>query len=241
LENVLTSDLSKRLMPLLEDLPLELKLAAGSKFYRLDGIDACGIFEEMLDSGSHPDALCGLMCIAEARERGRPPITPALGERAAQEIEKRNLQGGTPVEDLMEKVLTLKGVPIFAHLQFKELLAIASISSAETFHAGDTIVEQGERGYTMYVITSGMVRIVSHGGKEEVLLAELGTNDYFGEMALFDDSPRSAAAIADGEVRTLTIHKREFLDMLREYPGVAIMMCEEFCRRLRGTIEKVGS
>ncbi|MEJ2744080.1 MAG: HEAT repeat domain-containing protein, partial [bacterium] len=154
LENVLTSDLSKRLMPLLEDLPLELKLAAGSKFYRLDGIDACGIFEEMLDSGSHPDALCGLMCIAEARERGRPPITPALGERAAQEIEKRNLQGGTPVEDLMEKVLTLKGVPIFAHLQFKELLAIASISSAETFHAGDTIVEQGERGYTMYVITS---------------------------------------------------------------------------------------
>jgi HEAT repeat protein len=241
LENVLTTDLSRRLMPLLEDLPLELKLAAGARFYRLDGIDACGIFEEMLDSGSHPEALCGLMCIAEAREHGRPPITPVLGDRAAREIEKRNSQGGTPVEDLMEKVLTLKGVPIFAHLQFKELLAIASISSAESFHDGDAIVKQGERGYTMYVITSGKVRIVSNAGREEVLLAELGANDYFGEMALFDDSPRSATAIAKGDVRALTIHKREFRDMLREYPGVAIMMCEEFCRRLRGTIEKVGN
>jgi HEAT repeat protein len=236
LENVLTTDLARRLMPLLEDLPLDLKLAAGSKFYRLDGIDACGIFEEMLDSGSPPDTLCGLMCIVEARERGRPPISPALGDRAAREIEKRNLQGGTPVEDLMEKVLTLKDVPIFSYLQFKELLAIASISNAEIFHAGDTIVKQGERGYTMYIITSGSVRIV----KEEVPLAELGVNDYFGEMALFDDSPRSATAIAEGDVRVLAIHKREFRDMLREYPGVAIMMCEEFCRRLRGAIEKVG-
>ena len=240
LENVLTADLARRLLPLLEDLPLELKLAAGSRYYRLEEIDLCRILEEMLNSGSGPDALCGLMCIVEARERGRPPIPPRLEERAARELEKRDIQGGTFVEDLMEKVLTLKGVPIFSHLQFKELLAIASISKEETFYDGDTIISQGERGYTMYIITSGRVRIVSRAGKEEIPLASLSTNDYFGEMALFDDSPRSATAIAGGEVRVLTIHKREFRDMLREYPGVAIMMCEEFCRRLRVTIEKVS-
>ena len=240
LENVLTADLARRLLPLLEDLPLELKLAAGSRYYRLDETDLCGILEEMLNSASGPDALCGLMCIVEARERGKPPITAGLEDRAAREREKRDIQGGTFVEDLMEKVLTLKSVPIFSHLQFKELLAIASISKDETFYDGDTIISQGERGYTMYIITSGRVRIVSRAEKDEVPLASLSTNDYFGEMALFDDSPRSATAIAEGEVRLLTIHKREFRDMLREYPGVAIMMCEEFCRRLRHTIEKVS-
>lgn len=173
---------------------------------------------------------------------GKPPVGAELRGRAEARIAALNIQGGKAVEDLMEKVLTLKGVPIFAHLQFKELLAIASISREEAFDPGDVIIRQGERGYTMYLIISGRVRILSRaeGDTEEVQLAALKENDYFGEMALFDDSPRSATAVAEGRVTALKIDKREFRDMLREYPGVSIMMCEEFCRRLRRTIEKVS-
>lgn len=144
------------------------------------------------------------------------------------------------MEDLMQKVLTLKRVPIFAHLHFKELLAVASISTVQSFRAGGAIVTQGERGHSMFVITEGKVRIVSLAEGEEVPLAMLGAGDYLGEMALFDDSPRSASAVAETDVEALMIEKREFRDILREYPGVSIMMCEEFCRRLRRTIEKVS-
>jgi hypothetical protein len=240
LESILAPDLARSLLPLLEDLPLELKLHAGARYCRCEEKDICIVLEDMLRSASNADTLCGLMCVQEARERGRPPLTAALLMRAQGEEKRLGLEGGTTVEDLMEKVLTLKGVPIFSHLQFKELLAIASISRAETFYKGDTIVKQGERGYTMYIITSGAVRILSRSEGREVTLATLGENDYFGEMALFDDSPRSATAVAESEVRALTINKREFRDMLREYPAVSIMMCEEFCRRLRRTIEKVS-
>jgi CRP-like cAMP-binding protein len=90
----------------------------------------------------------------------------------------------------------------------------------------------------MYIITSGRVRIVSKTGGDEVHLATLKGSDYYGEMALFDESPRSATAVADGEVGLLRVDKREFSDMLREYPGISIVMCGEFCRRLRQTIKK---
>lgn len=242
LENVLTPEIARKLLPLLEDLPLDLKLASGAKYYRLAASTLGGALGDMLDSPHGADALCGLMCIGEACRRGKPPVGEELRGRAEARIAALNIQGGKAVEDLMEKVLTLKGVPIFAHLQFKELLAIASISREETFDPGDVIIRQGERGYTMYLITSGRVRILSRaeGDTEEVQLAALRENDFFGEMALFDDSPRSATAVAEERVTALKIEKREFRDMLREYPGVSIMMCEEFCRRLRRTIEKVS-
>ncbi|MCC6449479.1 MAG: cyclic nucleotide-binding domain-containing protein [Candidatus Aureabacteria bacterium] len=242
LENALTPEIARKLLPLLEDLPIDLKLAAGERHYRLGAATIGGILGEMLGSPHGADALCGLMCVGEACRRGRPPAATALRETAERRIAALKIQGGKAVEDLMEKVLTLKGVPIFAHLQFKELLAIASIAREETFDPGDRIIRQGERGHAMYLIVSGKVRILSHaeGDAQEVQLAALGENDYFGEMALFDDSPRSATAVADGPVTALKIEKREFRDMLREYPGVSIMICEEFCRRLRRTIGKVG-
>jgi hypothetical protein len=239
LENVLSPDLARRLLPLVEDLPLELKLRAGERCFDLPRPDLAGMLMAMLDSPDKAEVWCGLLCAGDARARN-VPLPAELLARAAEREKALGVEGGTTVEDLMEKVLTLKGVPIFSHLQFKELLAIASISRTESFLQGDVIIRQGERGYTMYIITAGKVRIVSQSGAAEAPLALLGESDYFGEMALFDDSPRSATAIAQGEVRTLTINKREFMDMLREYPAVAIMMCEEFCRRLRRTIEKVG-
>jgi HEAT repeat protein len=242
LENVLTPEIARKLLPLLEDLPLDLKLAAGGRHYRLAAASLGEALGEMVDSPHAADALCGLMCVGEACRRGKPPLAEDLRGRAEARIASLKIQGGKAVEDLMEKVLTLKGVPIFAHLQFKELLAIASISRDVSFEPGDAIIRQGERGYTMYIIVSGRVRIVSRadGDRLDVQLAALKENDYFGEMALFDDSPRSATAVAEGPVAALRIEKREFRDMLREYPGVSIMICEEFCRRLRRTIEKVG-
>ncbi len=238
LEEVLTPHLARRLLPLLEDLPLGLKLIARSHYYKAEGADLYSILETMLDSKSSADVMCALMCIQEAMERGDPPIHRALRERAAELENRFRIKGGKKVEDLMKKVLTLKGAPIFSHLQFKELLAIASLARQESFHRDDTIVEQGERGHSMYIITSGRVRIVSKTGGDEVHLATLKESDYFGEMALFDESPRSATAIADGEVGVLRVDKREFSDMLREYPGISIVMCGEFCRRLRRTIKK---
>jgi hypothetical protein len=240
LETMLTRDLSRSLMPLLEDSPIELKLEAGRRCYRIRVPELQAVFRELLGSPRNAEVVCCLMCLKESCNWGKLPISGLLLEKAQQKEKSMHIRGGTTVEELMERVLTLRGIPIFTHLNFKELLAVGSICQEERFYAGDAIIKEGERGYTMYVITSGRVRIVSRSGGEEVQLALLKEGDYFGEMALFDDSPRSATAVAEGDVRLLRINKREFRDMLREYPGVSIMMCEEFCRRLRRTIERVN-
>lgn len=78
------------------------------------------------------------------------------------------------------------------------------------FSDGEDIVKQGEAGDTMYVIRSGKVRIYRDADGAETTLATLAQGDFFGELALFDDKPRSASAQCVGDVEVRAITKSEF-------------------------------
>lgn len=98
---------------------------------------------------------------------------------------------------------------------------------------GEVIVRQGETGNCMYVIQSGQVEVLEEVEGKSVRLAVLGEKDFFGEMAIFDHSIRSATVRALGEVRLLTVDKKTLLRRIQEDPALAFRMMQHLCDRLR--------
>lgn len=141
---------------------------------------------------------------------------------------------------LSEKILLLRRMEIFEGLAVAELAAVAAVCQDHEVASGESIITEGAVGETMYLIVKGKV-VVSQLGEDgcAMELATLGEGDYVGEMALFDNAPRSATVAADGPVQLLVLYKREFDETVREYPQVALQMCKELSRRLRKLHEKI--
>lgn len=91
-----------------------------------------------------------------------------------------------------------------------------------TFNAGDVIFKEGDAADCMYKISYGTVDIVlNYGKKNQKVLTTLQMDQFFGEMALIDDAPRSATAIAKGEGTSVTAYPKEYLsEMIREQTPV---------------------
>jgi CRP-like cAMP-binding protein len=132
----------------------------------------------------------------------------------------------------VEKVLFLKGIDLFAALAGEELADIAKIAELVEKDAGETILVEGEHGDALFFILEGRVAVK----KGERLLAELGERDVLGEMALLDPGPRSASAVALGDVTMLSIGRDDFDDIMRERPEVPIGVMKVLVRRLREAI-----
>jgi CRP-like cAMP-binding protein len=97
--------------------------------------------------------------------------------------------------------------------------------------AGEIIFKEGDEAQQLFIIKSGEVRIQS-GNR---MLAELSTNHIFGEMALIDDAPRSATAIAKTDVELVPISEKQFLFLVSQTPFFALKVMRVLARRLRAT------
>ena len=98
---------------------------------------------------------------------------------------------------------------------------------------GETIVEEGMQSRTMYVIQGGKVKVVKNDKGNETVLALLGEGDIFGEMSLFDSSPRSATIKAVGEARVLAIEYEGLLKRIKMDPTLALRIIKQMCQRIR--------
>lgn len=103
------------------------------------------------------------------------------------------------------------------------------------YAAGDAIFGEGDLGTEMFVIHEGEVEIIKKVGGEDRRLTVLGHGDFFGEMSVLEDLPRSATARAVGEVKVLSIDGSTFDQMLRKNPEIAVRMMRKLSRRLRET------
>jgi CRP-like cAMP-binding protein len=97
--------------------------------------------------------------------------------------------------------------------------------------AGEIIFKEGDEAQQLFVIKSGEVAIQS-GNR---MLAELSTNHIFGEMALIDDAPRSATAVAKTDVELVPISEKQFLFLVSQTPFFALKVMRVLARRLRAT------
>jgi CRP-like cAMP-binding protein len=95
----------------------------------------------------------------------------------------------------------------------------------------------------LYLVIEGETSVIKNLGTDrEMELARIKSNDYFGEMALLEDGrPRSASIRVEKDSRFLTLHKQELLDIIDEYPKIALNFCRVLTRRLRTLDEKAST
>ncbi len=143
----------------------------------------------------------------------------------------------------MEKLLS--GVPIFSQLSSRELRQVSSIVHQRQYVSGELVFTQGDPGLGMYVIEHGKVEIIfrDDAGTEKKL-AVLADGDFFGELSLLDESPRSATALAKTESKIIGFFRPDLIDLLSRSPklGTKILfkLGEVIGTRLRVTNEQLG-
>src|SRR5436190_24178457 len=130
---------------------------------------------------------------------------------------------------MADRVEALSRVPLFAGVGRKELKRLADRMSPRTFTEGEIAIEEGRGGAGFWLIEEGDAT-VSIGGD---IVRNLGPGDYFGEVALLDDGPRSATVTAGTDMRCAGMAAWEFRPFVLEHPEVALTMLQTLARRLR--------
>lgn len=149
-----------------------------------------------------------------------------------------------PSGAMSETVEQLRRVELFAGLKPEALTLISKVATEETHAAGTKIFQHGDAGDKLYLILDGRVRISREvPGMGEEALAVLGPGQVFGEMALLDESPRSADARVHERCRILAIPKDGFDDLLFMHKDLAYEVLWSMVRmlvgRLRETTDKL--
>lgn len=134
----------------------------------------------------------------------------------------------------------LRQVPLFAALPEDELAALAALAELVRVGAGETVFRQGDAGDRMFVVVHGQVLIEREApGEAPVTLVTLGSKQFFGEMALFDDVRRSATARSYGKSSLLVSVSRDvFTGLLRRDIGIALHVIRGQSQRLRELNER---
>ncbi len=135
----------------------------------------------------------------------------------------------------MEDVKLLKAIPLFKGFSTTELLNVNMVGKAKRYEAGDTIIREKARGDGLYIIKHGKVRVVKTDSfGDEHVLAYLSRGEYFGEISLVDQAPRSASVIAEEDTECLFIRHTDFQNLItgdRElerkfYKAFSVVLCE---------------
>jgi hypothetical protein len=139
---------------------------------------------------------------------------------------------------MLERVLLLREVPIFADLFPEDLERIAKIAHEQWHPAGTALFHQGEEGNMMFIIVDGRVQVVRSADGKDRVLAQRVPGDFVGEMAIIESAPRSATLLTEGEVRVLAIDGETFKGILRERPEVSLAVLKSISRRLREMVNE---
>jgi CRP/FNR family transcriptional regulator len=108
------------------------------------------------------------------------------------------------------------------------------------YQNGEVIVRQGDAGRCMFVIQKGEVEAVAEKDGRELRLRKMGPNDFFGEMALFEQETRTATIRALGPTHVLTIDKKNFLGGIHEDPSLAFRVVQTMSHRIRDLTDRLA-
>lgn len=136
----------------------------------------------------------------------------------------------------------LGNVPMFSGLQEEELNAMSRVAVAKNFPKHAIILREGDKTDALYIIVSGKVKVMlSTGGGKEVILAILGKSEFFGEMALLDEQPRSADVVVMEPTQLLVISKTDFINCIAHNPQMSFKIMQGLIQRLRRADRKIQS
>lgn len=128
----------------------------------------------------------------------------------------------------------LKLVPFFNNLTPDEAEQLSQRLVMRRFNAGQIIFHHGDPGGLLYIISKGKVKIThSTPDGQEAMLAIFGAGDFFGELALLDESPRSATVEALQATETLTLHREDFIRFISDNPNFSLHVLHTLAQHIR--------
>lgn len=141
----------------------------------------------------------------------------------------------------MDDTDVLRKIPIFQSLSDVQIAKLARLTTLRLCRKDEVIFYEDEEGDFFFVILDGRVKVTllgipdrfTRGYGREVVLSTLGPGDFFGEMALVDNEPRSATAVAIEECELLCLHRSDFQSALSDWRGVVQMLLRSLTARLR--------
>jgi CRP/FNR family transcriptional regulator, cyclic AMP receptor protein len=129
--------------------------------------------------------------------------------------------------------IELREVPLFSEMDDQEVADIREIMDEVKFKPGQVIIREGELGSLFYVITEGHADIlIRDADGSDLILHRAGPGDFFGELSMLTNEPRSARVRAEDNVTTLTLERTEFFEFLRTHSHAAIDVLVELGGRL---------
>lgn len=145
-------------------------------------------------------------------------------------------EGNALSREVNLKIETIRKMPLFKYLTYKELVKIMNITEMEETASGTTIIKEGKSGEDLYIVLSGTVSV--HKGEKKIV--ELSDGDHFGEMALVDKAPRSADITALTDTKLLKMSRGDFFQIIRKEPQLASKLLWSFVQVLSSRLRKTN-
>ncbi len=215
----LNRDLAARVVPLFEHLSLRERAQAARLF--ADGV-----------SQIERDPLSAIIELGDATIVGRAMLV--YKDRFRQRF-PRIWEESSHLIPLFERMAFLRTVPIFEEMPGQELRRVAEMLTGVEVSAGETIFKKGSPGDALYIVRRGAVSI--RDGAVELALSKTG--DFFGELALLDNEPRSADAVAVEDTSLAKLHGADFRELMARRPQIQERILRVIVRRLRAASTRI--
>ncbi|HCC49231.1 MAG TPA: hypothetical protein DEQ38_14110 [Elusimicrobia bacterium] len=147
-------------------------------------------------------------------------------------------------EEILAKLDFLKGINLFEGIKKRQLIHVLESLQERTYLKGETIFAQGDIGRALFIVSSGKIalsRLDAAAQKAEVI-AEVNPGEFFGEMALLEEMPRTATATAAEDTKVFMLFKIKLDSLLFSRPKIGVVVASQLARilsaRLRALLEK---
>ncbi|MBM3226063.1 MAG: cyclic nucleotide-binding domain-containing protein, partial [Candidatus Tectomicrobia bacterium] len=206
--------------------------------------DLRAVLEACIQS-PHPWIVMGALIAGQARATAMGPTwaeTLAQYATTATDVDLRTvaqqLQGTGSMSALQtlrlpDLLLFLKRIPLCSSMSLEQLRTVAYYLTERHASAGEVIFREGDASYDLYMIVSGQVDIVQQRGGHVLTLVTLSQGDFFGDMALLGDHPRSAGAVAIAPTRLVTLSPEHFRQVIIEDPAISFEIFRVLSARIR--------
>jgi CRP-like cAMP-binding protein len=142
----------------------------------------------------------------------------------------------------MDEHELLRSVPIFSELTEADFSSLAKVANRRRYPKDSVVFFENEQGDFFFMILEGRIKVTILGDDgREVILSLLGSGDFFGEMALLDNEPRSATAIAVEDTELLSLHRNDFQAVLSDNRSITVGLIKVLTARLRRANHQIST
>jgi hypothetical protein len=187
------------------------------------------LLEKAADS---PDALTQQLAQVALQNISAPEIN--TNDVALKDQKKSN-----PLSTI-EKMSFLKEVPFFRNVPINQLENLAMVCEEKRYGKNSRIFKTGDLGGILYIVVDGQIGIEQEKRGGSTLLATLGNNSYFGEMSLFDNSPRSTSAVVMKDSLMLQLNRAPIFTLTMQNPDLAFELINILSQRIRETSDRLA-